>query len=160
MFPWLCRVPAMWRLFPNIDGEYAVEISSNWSVIKARNEGREPEISADGEVELFKRVGKARITARLTRIDMQLTMDDGYLRSETVVCSLQRELGERLPTLFYVYESHVTMPKNTDGPRHLGAARVSIPLKHRPIILEGNYWTDRNWHQGLNTAGHIRLRRI
>ena len=98
--------------------------------------------------------------ARLTRIDMSLTMDDGYLTSETVTCSLRRDRGERRPVLFYIYESHVSAPKNTDSDRHLGAARVTIPLERRPKVLEGNYWTDRNWHLGLNTAGRIRLRRV
>lgn len=160
LFPWLCCLPVMWRLFPNIDGEYEVEISSNWSVIKARNEGREPDVSPDGDVALFNRMGRATITARLTRIDMSLRMDDGYLTSETVTCSLRREKGERRPVLFYVYDSHISAPKNTDSQRHLGAARVIIPLDRRPMVLEGNYWTDRNWHLGLNTAGRIRLRRI
>ena len=43
IFPRICSIPCVWRLFPNIDGEYAVEISSNWSTIKARNAGQEPE---------------------------------------------------------------------------------------------------------------------
>lgn len=160
LFPRLCGLPLMWRLFPNIDGKYDVEISSNWSVIKARTEGRSAEVSADGGVTLFQRTGRMSITSRLTRIDMRLEMDDKYLTSETVVCSLQRERGERLPTLFYVFESFVTVPKSTDSQRHLGAARVCIPLEPRPATLEGHYWTDRNWHNGLNTAGRIRFRRI
>lgn len=160
LFPMLCRLPGMWRLFPNIDGAYEVEISSNWSIIKARNEGREPEVSSDGDFELFNKVGKAMITARLARIDMNLIMDDGYLTSETVTCSLRRASGERRPVLFYIYDSRVLAPKNTDSDRHLGAAWVAVPLESRPVVLEGNYWTDRNWHLGLNTAGRIRLRRV
>lgn len=160
LFPKLCRLLGMWRLFPNIDGTYEVEVSSNWSVIKALNEGHEPEVSSDGRVALFKRVGKATITARLSRIDMNVAMDDGYLTSETVTCSLLRDKGERQPVLFYIYESYVSEPKNTDSDRHLGTARVTVPLEREPTVLVGNYWTDRNWHLGLNTAGRIRLRRI
>ena len=160
VFPWLCRCPGVWRVLPNIDDEYAVEISSNWSIIEARSAGREPDISPDGEPALFNRVGKAKISARLTRIDMTLTMTDKYLSSETVTCSMQRRQGERKPVLFYVYDSNVSRPKSTDSQRHFGAARLSIPLERYPKVLEGNYWTDRNWHQGLNTAGHIRLTRI
>ena len=159
LFPWLCGLPIVWRMFPNIEGEYEVEISSNWSIIKTRNEGREPEVSPEGDVALFKKMGIAKITARLTRIDMSLTMNDRYLTSETVACSMQRDEGEHKPVLFYVYEGDVATPKNTDSQRHLGAARIAIPLERRPIVLEGNYWTDRNWHKGLNTAGRIRLRR-
>lgn len=160
VFPWLCRLPAVWRLFPNIDGEYAVEISSNWSIIKARSTGREPGLSPDGEPLLCNRVGKATVSARLTRIDMTLDMNDNYLSSETVTCSVQRRRGERKPMLFYIYDSHVLRPRNTDSQRHLGAASLSIPLERCPGVLEGNYWTDRNWHRGLNTAGHIRFTRI
>lgn len=159
-FTWLCGLPILWRLFPNIDGTYEVEISSNWLVVKARHEGREPEISSEGDVALFNKIGKAIITTRLARIDMSLEMEDGYLTSETVTCSLRRDKGERRPVLLYVYDSHVSVPKNTDSQRHLGAARVAIPLERRPTVLEGNYWTDRNWHLGLNTAGRIKLHRI
>jgi hypothetical protein len=150
----------MWRLFPDIDGTYEVEISSNWSIIEARKEGREPVTATDGNVPLFKKVGKATITARLLRIDMRLTMDDDYLTSETVVCTLRRHEGDRRPELFYIYESYVSVPKPTDSARHSGAARVTVPLESYPKVLEGNYWTDRKWHLALNTAGCIRLRRI
>lgn len=160
LFPMLCRLPGMWRLFPNIDGAYEVEISSNWSIIKARNEGRKHKVSSDGDVEFFNKVGKATITARLARIDINLTMDDRYLTSETVTCSLRRDKGERRPVLFYIYESHVSAPKQGDSARHLGAGWVTVPLESCPEVLEGNYWTDRNWHQALNTAGCIRLRRV
>ena len=160
VFPWLCGLPGVWRLFPNIDAEYTIEISSNWSIIEARNEGREPDVSSEGKPALFNRVGKAKISTRLTRIDMTLTMDDEYLSSETVTCSVQRQRGERKPVLFYIYDSNVPTPKNTDSQRHLGAARLSIPLEGCPKVLTGNYWTDRNWHKALNTAGYIRLTRI
>ena len=109
---------------------------------------------------LFNRVGKAKISARLTRIDETLSMEDEYLSSETVTCSVQRHRRERKSVLFYVYDSSVSTPKKTDSQRHLGAARLSIPLERCPKVLAGNYWTDRNWHLGLNTAGHIRLTRI
>ena len=155
-FPWICRLPIMWRLFPDIDGKYEVAISSNWSIVSDRREGQ---TSTSGDAEFLRRVGKAKITSRLTRIDMRLEMDDGYLTSEMIVCSLRREAGERLPTLLYIFDGHVAVPKPTDSQRHLGAGRISIPLERRPTLLEGNYWTDRNWHQGLNTAGRIQLKR-
>lgn len=160
LFPWLCSLPGIWRIFPNVEGKYEVEISSNWSVIQARDEGREPDASPEGDIALFKRVGTATITARLSRIGMSLKMDDGYLTSETVTCSLRRDLGQRKPVLFYIYDSAVSVPKQTDTSRHLGGACIPIPLERRPKELLGNYWTDRNWHRGLNTAGQIRLRRI
>ena len=160
VFPRLCRLPGGWRVFPNIDAQYTVEICSNWSVNEARNTVRQPDTSAEGGPVLFNRVGRATISARLTRIDIALTMDDGYLTSETLTCALQRRRGERKAVLFYVYDSHVTVPKGTDSQRHFGAARIAIPHERFPHTLEGNYWTDRNWHLGLNTGGRIRLARV
>ena len=160
IFRWLCGLPLVWRLFPNIDAEYTIKVSSNWPIIEARRAGREPDFSPEGDPALLKRVGKAKISARLTRVEMTLTMDDNYLTSETVTCSVQRYRGERKPELFYIYDSEVSTPKSTDSQRHLGAARLSIPLERCPKVLEGNYWTDRNWHHGLNTSGHISLTRI
>lgn len=160
LFPWLSSWPVLWRIFPNITGEYEVELASNWSVIEARNQGRAAEIAADGSTALFKKSGKMKITTRLTRIDISLKTNDNYLTSETAVCSVRRENGEKMPVLFYVYESFIGTPKPTDSQRHFGAARIAIPLQRRPKVLEGHYWTDRNWHQGLNTAGRIKLRRL
>ena len=159
LFPRICRMPAVWRMFPDIDGQYLVEISSNWSVITSRSNGRSADMTADGDDSLFRKVGKATISCRLTRIDIRVEMDDEYLTSETIVCSLQRESGKRNANLYYVYDSHVSTPKNTDSDRHLGAARLTIPEESRPTLLKGNYWTDRNWHKGLNTAGQILFRR-
>lgn len=160
LFPCLCRLPLVWRLFPNIDGDYLVEISSNWSVIEARTSGDGPKISDDGDVELFQRTGRLTITTRLTRINMRLTMDNGYLSSETVTCAIRKGHDGRAPILFYVYESSVKKPKDTDSDHHMGAAQIGIPQEPRPRVLEGSYWTNRNWHKGLNTAGYIRLTRL
>ena len=160
IFSWLCRLPGVWRLFPNISAEYEVEVSSNWSIIEARNAGLRPELSDGDDPVLFRRVGKATIFIRLCQIDMKLNMDDEYLTSETLTFFVQRHRGERNPVLYYVYESHVSKPKSTDSQRHLGAARISVPSERFPKVLTGNYWTDRDWHRGLNTAGQIRLIRI
>lgn len=159
MFPMICRLPLMWHLFPNIDGTYEVEISSNWSTIEARAAGREAEVSPDGDVGLFNKMGEMKITVRLTRIDVSLRTNDGYLTSEAPICSLQKKRGERMPKLFYIFESSIRVPKQTDSTHHLGAAQLDIPTERQPLVLEGHYWTDRNWHKGLNTAGHIRLTR-
>lgn len=89
LFPKLTKLPLVWRMFPNIDGEYEVEISSNWSIIQAMMEGEKPDITPEGNVTHLKRTGKAKITTRLTRIDMSLIMDDGYLSSEVITCTLR-----------------------------------------------------------------------
>jgi hypothetical protein len=158
LFPLLCRLPFVWRVFPNIDGTYAVEILSNWSLIKARENG---ETLPQGEIDtsLFKRNGLLTIRARLFTIDIHLKMDDDYSTSDTVVCSVKKETGEARPQLSYIYHAKVLKPQGTDSGQHFGAARIDIPNQRRIDSLQGTYWTDRNWHQARNTAGYIRLKR-
>lgn len=160
LFPWLCGLPLMWRIFPNIDGTYSMEVASNWSVIQARREGRDVEITEEDQVALLKRTGTLTITARLLSIEVEVEMDDEYLSSDSVIASLRRDGSIRRPVLFCIFRSHVPEPKSSDSSMHYGAARIPIPFERRPQALVGNHWTDRNWHRGLNTAGAIRLTRI
>lgn len=155
VFPLLCRLPGLWRLSPNIDGDYRVEVCSNWLAKSGANRGTDHH--EDGPA-VFNEMGIARIRTRLMSVDMSL-MRDGHQCSETVVCSLRRDRMEGAPVLFYIFDS-VPANSKTAGQRHLGSARLRIPMERRPRILEGSYWTDRDWQKGLNTAGSIRLRRI
>jgi hypothetical protein len=155
----ICRLPFLWQIFPNIDGEYEIEVSSNWSLINSGTGDAQEQVLSQGDVDLFGKIGRAKIIVRLNRIDMNVVMNDEYLSSETVSCSLHRELGERAPSLFYVYEAFIAKPKPSDSDHHLGAGRIKIPLERFPRVLQGVYWTNRNWHRGLNTAGQVRLTR-
>lgn len=157
VFPLFCKLPLVWRIFPNVDGKYEVEVSSNWSLVEAHYEGRQP-----GELgqELFTKIGSARIVARLTQLDFHVSMKDGYSKSETIMCSLHRGKGSNQHKLLYIFDATIRVPKLTDAGKHLGAGELDIPQERRPRILEGQYWTNRNWRKGLNTAGSIRLRRL
>lgn len=158
LFPRICRLPFLWHLFPDIDGDYDVEIASNWSLIQAREQGKPPTHTDTGPL-LFRKSGALNIRARLFTIDLHLTMDDKYLTSDTVVCSVKKEPGEARPSLSYIYRAKVLQPQGTDSSQHFGAARIEIPKQRKITVLEGTYWTDRNWHQARNTAGGITLRR-
>jgi hypothetical protein len=157
VFPLLCRLPWLWRLFPNIDGDYRVEVCSNWSAIKT---GLAHPATDDhqGGIAVFNKMGVARIRVRLASVDMRLVRD-GCPCSETVMCSPRKDRKTRSTVLFYIFDSVPPDAKTLDQ-RHLGAAQLRIPPERFPKILEGVYWTDRNWHKGLNTAGNIRLRRM
>lgn len=153
LFVWLCRLPFIQDCFPPIDGRYSVEISSNWNLVSQRlpeADHRAPDVGP------LVRRGSAKIRARLLSVHITLDMDDGYLRSRTLTCDVGRSPGGDVQ-LMYVYASTIDKPHPTDSSAHQGAALVRIPTD-RPIReLKGNYWTDRNWHKGLNTAGEIRL---
>lgn len=159
LFPHLCRLPLVWRIFPDLDGRYAVEIASNWSLIQAREQGQSQEIIPTVGDLLFKRTGTLTITARLFSIQIHLEMDDRYLTSDTVVCSVRKEGGESRATLSYIYKAKILAPQTTDSSHHFGAARIEVPSQRKVDVMEGSYWTDRNWHQARNTAGRITLRR-
>lgn len=160
VFPLMCRLPFLWQLFPCIDGDYIVEVSSNWSLISQRNQGDRnlPADKSDGE-SLFKKTGKATIKARLLSVQIQFETDDGYSLSNTVVCSATPGTEGARPSLYYIYQNLTPVPEASDSERHFGAARITIPSEKCPSVLNGTYWTDRNWHRGLNTAGRIRLTR-
>jgi hypothetical protein len=156
-FAVLCRCAGLWRIFPDIGGEYSVEISSNWNLIQDRTLSDTEDSVARAP---FVKTGTLSIKADLFRVQLALKMDDGYLTSDTVACSMVPSGGGGRPSLYYVFRSEVAAPAQTDSNTHFGAARIPIPVGKMPAILEGDYWTNRNWHRGLNTAGRIRLTRV
>jgi len=157
-FPWLCR-HILWRWFPAIEGTYDVEMASNWSLIEARASGAAP-AEFDANTNAFRKVGKMTIKARLLDVHVHLVMDDGYSRSDTVACSVKPAADGGPPHLYYVYRAQVPVPKSTDSESHYGAARIPLPNEKRLNELTGTYWTDRNWHKGLNTAGRLILKKV
>ncbi len=157
IFATLCRYAGMWRIFPDISGDYTVEISSNWKLIQGRTQS---DTLADMASAAFVRTGKLTIKADLFRIKLALSMDDNYLTSDTMICSVVPASTGGRPSLYYIFKSEVAVPMPTDSDTHLGAARIPIPVGKAPARLEGTYWTNRNWHRGLNTAGRIRLVRV
>jgi hypothetical protein len=158
IFPWLCR-HILWGWFPAIEGTYDVEMASNWSLIEARANGTTP-IEFDANTNAFRKVGKMTIKARLLDVHVHLVMDDGYSQSDTIACSVKPAADGGPPHLYYVYRAHVPVPKSTDSESHYGATRIPLPNEKRLNELTGTYWTDRNWHKGLNTAGRLILKKV
>ena len=60
-----------------------------------------------------------------------------------------------------MYRSRANTPLGTDVSVHYGAARMDIKStaagKHNIV---GNYWTERNWYKGMNTAGYLNVDKI
>ena len=159
LFPKICRLPGVWKLFPNIDGTYDVEVASNWPGSEPSQSNRQAPDGPTNKPDLYRKRGTIEIVARLMSVQVRYSSNDGYSWSETVACSLYKNRESRLPTLYYIFESTSDEPELTDNQSHLGAARLIIPCERQPNTLKGHYWTDRNWHIGKNTAGSIVLRR-
>ena len=153
LFPLLCRLPLVRNWFPPIDGEWKALLESNWPAILQRAQpGSSP-------VQLAPVAAKVTIITRLFYIRINLTSDDRYSMSKTIFVRATRDAEDGSIILHYVYQNSTKVPQATDSDCHDGAANVAVERHGDEIWLEGVYWTNRNWHLGLNTAGKITLRR-
>ena len=62
-------------------------------------------------------------------------------------------------TLYYLDRNITKFPVATDSDSHEGAASLVVEGEGNKLWLEGVYWTTRNWHLGINTAGKVTLQR-
>ncbi|MGO2513079.1 hypothetical protein [Marinomonas polaris] len=153
-FPLLCRLPIVRDFFPPIDGDWLVTINSNWGVIEKRE--RNNEITDNILV-----LGKAKIKSRFLKVSISFSSDSEYSSSKTVCVSVNRDPDDSTVTLNYIYENRTDTPDLNDSSFHNGAARVTIYNKASSIFsMKGVYWTNRNWNNGLNTAGSISYTKI
>ncbi|GFM81929.1 hypothetical protein PSCICN_26210 [Pseudomonas cichorii] len=152
-FPLICMLPLVRKFFPPIDGEWHVTIRSNWNVV-GQLVGR-PVVEA-----LFSKQGKITITSRLFSVRMKFRSDDKYSKSSTTVVGVRRDPEHGSIELNYSYHNVTYNPEATDSGCHYGSARVEIHDEKDGITLDGEYWTNRNWNKGLNTAGLISFERM
>ncbi len=154
LFPIVCRWPLVRNFFPDLDGEWIGLIDSNWAQIQARND-QNALVQPTTPV-----AAKITIIARLFFIRINLESLNKYSSSKTVVVKISKDDEDKTISLKYVYENTTLMPQATDSARHQGAACLDLKKDDTGVdILEGVYWTNRNWHNALNTAGKITLRR-
>lgn len=93
---------------------------------------------------------------------MNLASDSRYSTSKTVFVSVSRDDQDSSVQLNYIYENKTPVPESTDSATHNGAARVQIitdGTDGKEVWMEGTYWTDRKWVEGMNTAGTITFRK-
>lgn len=153
LFPRICKLPWVRTYFPPIDGEWQVFIQSNWNIL------RQLVGEAKGEA-LFSKEGKVVITSRLLSVRMRFQSDDKYSKSTTTIVGVRRDPEHGTIELNYCYHNVTRNPEVTDSGCHYGAARVEIHEENGRISLDGEYWTNRNWNKGLNTAGMIAFERL
>lgn len=149
VFPFVCRLPMVNKVVPDIDGQWIGYIHSNWPIVEDRAANPRPEPQAI-EIEVA-------IKARWTYVHM--TIASTYLRSETLALRPVRHARSGQLELLYIFESVLPNPGASDGDVHLGAARLQLLGDGQTPRFEGVYWTNRNWRQGHNTAGRVELRR-
>ncbi|AKK01098.1 MULTISPECIES: hypothetical protein [Pseudomonas] len=152
VFVWLCRLPFVRKLLPPIDGEWNMKLQSNWGIMQKWLGQR------DG-TELYVVQGKVRIKARLFSVKMEFTSDIPYSESKTISVSVRPSDQVGILELNYMYINYTQVPVATDTNVHTGAARVFVKESGDDFVMDGTYFTDRKWTEGLNTAGQVTFTR-
>lgn len=157
--------------FPDLSGEWEVELQSNYPVYlaiadAAQNKDRNFDVFSPGEVEKIKLKqmrGTGTIKVTFIEISIQTKFDDGVTppsESHTLVASpIKKTNGTSQHQLTYVYVSKRRDTQADDVTEHHGAAWIDLTGDGENLTLEGNYWTKRNWRRAGNTAGRITFSR-
>jgi hypothetical protein len=156
LFPWLCRRLPLSLIFPDIEGEWVGVTRSNWPIVSRKLAASDEKARAP---ELLETKVQVRFTCRLSYVTMELVSKDGYSNSETLAVQITRRNTARWGQIAYVFRNTTPVPEITDNDGHLGAGCLDIIKTTDNIKLEGRYWTNRKWTEGLNTAGEIVLQR-
>jgi hypothetical protein len=95
----------------------------------------------------------------MTLFDFAMTIQGGggYSSSNVVSSKLVKDELMGSYVLYYVFESEVANPLKTDVVGFQGSAKLRVSTDN---VLTGSYWTNRNYQNGLQTAGAIRLSRV
>lgn len=152
LFVLICRLPFVRTYLPPIDGEWGMELKSNWGIMqKWLGQG-------DGAA-LITVPGKVKIKARLFSVKLEFASADGYSESKTISVSVRPSDQTGLLELNYMFINYTQIPVATDTSTHTGAARVFVKESGGELYMEGTYFTDRKWTEGLNTAGLVTFTR-
>jgi hypothetical protein len=156
LFPILCRLPPGSWFLPDIDGHWRGTMESNWPEIMKRSGLLQPGNTSPSSTIPT----DFKIIARLFHVRLNQVSVNHYTNSKTIFVKINRDPEDGEVRLTYVYEASTPKPEPTDSTRHHGAGYLDLKRdKLGPPTLEGVYWTNRNWHKTLNTAGRIVLRR-
>jgi hypothetical protein len=153
LFPVLCRLPLLRNVFPPIDGKWTGTFSTNCPQIAKAFKLDAPN-AAESVVAEFS-IEVRLLTVRIRSVSVLPRPD--YMRSHTTAFSIFRCPQTGREILHYVYDAFVGQPTESDVASFHGAAKLVVIRDSNEIWLEGNYWTDRNWPKGYNTAGSLKL---
>lgn len=151
LFPWICRIPIVRDFAPDISGDWRATLHSNWPKIASLaklDPGPGTPVTAN-----------IKVVARLLRVKIRFVADTKYSKSKSVSVSVERDEDDGAIRLYYTYENTTENPVNSDCSHHFGSAYLDITGTGDAMTLEGLYWTNRNWNDGLNTAGIIQWMR-
>lgn len=153
-------------VYPDLNGEWDVELLSNYSridaVLKAANRAApklDMRLAPDEDLPpLQAGLMRARITQSWLDIDMLMWNPTGkgpIRESKTLIAEPFRGKGGR-HGLTYVFEQENVQQEVSDDRQFRGA--VWLVRNHADLnVLSGQMWSDRVWRRGMNTAAELRF---
>jgi hypothetical protein len=140
--PWFAE-----EIYPNINGVWEGIVESNWIDPATGRRIRPVPVKVTIHQDFFS-------------VDVRLMSGNAYTESKTVAAWPERDEKRTSPRLWYTFEAWTKNPQPDDAPVHQGSAVVDVVRSGDDIVLDGVYWTNRNWHKNKNTAGHIHFERM
>lgn len=155
--------------YPDLSGEWVVELESNFSRIEAVLDA-----AMDSKVALDMRLCpastlpplqvsqlRAKITQSWVGMDMEVWNPEGngpIKQSDTIIVEPFRgRQGKH--GLAYIFEQQNETDAPSDTSCFKGAAWI-VRDREDPNVLHGRMWNDRMWRRGMNTAANVRLTRV
>lgn len=168
---WLWSLPIVGdilakHVFEDLDGDWTVEIESNWPTVEALltasqktaaapfDPVREPEtIPAPKRVQFDATI---RLGWDKAEVTFQPNAETTLRQSRTIVFEMIKKCADYPARVFWGFRQFNTDVKATDEDNFIGAATLDVVSKDE---LVGTYWNNRSWRKGLNTAGRITMKR-
>lgn len=168
---WLWRLPVVGKclrthVFEDLDGDWDVEIESNWPTISALLKA-----SSDPDSAPFDPVNSPQTIPEPAVTEFEATIKIGWEKAEvtfhpnattplrqsrTIVFELIRKCTDYPARVFWGFRQFNTSVEATDEDNFLGAAMLDVVSRDE---LSGVYWNNRSWRKGLNAAGRITMKR-
>ena len=153
-------------IFPDLNGEWEGVLLSNGPLRNQELDTSQVQPKPDctvfglGNIDKYACIN-VRVSIDMSFLDTSVALGGVGARStsHTTNVWLKRRSGGQYAKLTYIYEVRQPGSTRKDERRFTGAAELEI-LPGKSLILEGGYWTDRNWIDAGNTAGRIRLTRM
>lgn len=151
------------KIFPDLNGEWDIEIKSNWPIVDAMRQAAENSERP--------RVNPIKGRPDLATVRLRGVISQGWLGASLEVRPLEatplrvsRTLsidflpatGEDPKRVAWVFRQQNREVASTDESNFLGSALLEVESADR---LVGTYWNNRSWRSGLNVAGEIEMRR-
>ena len=154
--------PPLNNIFPDINGVWYGSTNSNWPRIKKLFDVSQMDCTTNQEelnlIPLQVDALAIEVKATLFKVQIIASLSSTTGQSYSIIVCPRKDIHNRL-FLTYVYNQDTPKPSVTDTDNHLGAVDLMIDTDSFSKA-KGNYWTRRNWKQGLNTAGSLEIQRI